>query len=61
MAVEKLRQVGALRIVLNLAVFNHATKFLRRHVNFTMAEMRQNSIELAKFRDGLDVLVKLWK
>ena len=60
MAVEKLRQAGALRIVMNICVFNHMPRFLKMVATFSGAEMRQNIAELAKFRDGLDILARLF-
>lgn len=60
MAVEKLRAEGALKIVMNISVFNSIPKFLKRQRVFSEAELKQNIQELSKFRDGLSVLVKLW-
>jgi len=60
MAVEKLRQAGALKIVMNITVFNHMPRFLKQVALFSESQARQNTLELTKFRDGLDVLAKLF-
>ncbi len=60
MAVEKLRSAGALKMVMNVAVFNYAPKFLKRLAVYSKAQIKQNTQELAKFRDGLDALIRLF-
>lgn len=59
MAVEKLRKIGALKIVLNIAIFGSFPSFLdiyrRNRNNFG------NFQELQKLREGLDLLAKLWE
>ena len=60
MAVEKLRARGALKIVMNIAIFNHQPRFLTGVSCHETAQAIQNSKDLAKFREGLRVLVSLW-
>lgn len=61
MAVEKLRQGGALKTVMNIVVFNSQPRFIGPHKNLMKAQLIQNALELAKFREGLEILVKLWR
>lgn len=60
MAVEKLRSRGALKMVMNIALFNHCPSFIKKHKTMTKSQLRQNIVELDKFRTGLDILTELW-
>ena len=53
-AVEKLRGVGALKVVMNTVIFNHKPKFLTRSTD--LAQIKLNASETAKLREGLSVL-----
>lgn len=59
MAVEKLRKSGALKIVLNIAVFGYLPGFLS-HSGSNRRYMNNNYSEITKLREGLDLLVKHW-
>jgi hypothetical protein len=60
MAVEKLRSEGSLKMIMNIAIFNHSPRFLTGVNSHRTAQIIQNKRELAKFREGLKTLVSLW-
>lgn len=61
MAIEKLRAEGSLKIVMNIAVFNHSPRFLTGVNCYKTSQAIQNAKDLAKFREGLKTLVSLWE
>jgi hypothetical protein len=61
MAIEKLRHIGALKMVLNVAVFNLFPKFLGDANKLRKGQINVNFLELGKLRSGLDTLAKHWE
>lgn len=61
MAVEKLRKCGALKIVLNIAVFGHYPKYMPIGRISRKDYMRYNLNEVLKLREGLDILAGHWE
>jgi len=57
MAVEKLRSQGALKIVMNIAIFNHRPGFLAK--SSRKGHIYDNK-EREKFCLGLEILASLW-
>ncbi len=60
MAVEKLRMCGALKIVLNLAVFNHVPRYMPRGRISRKDYIHHNLNEIVKLQEGLDILARHW-
>ena len=61
MAIEKLRKCGALKTVLNLAVFNHFPRYMPMgRINHKTYD-RHNQNEVLKLREGLDILAEHWE
>jgi hypothetical protein len=60
MAVEKLRNTGTLKPVLNMAVFGHFPKYMQPEKASRWQYLAHNYDEILKLREGLDILVKLW-
>jgi hypothetical protein len=60
MAVEKLRNLGALKIVLNIAVFGHFPKYMQIGRPTRKDYTRNNLNEVLKLREGLEVLASHW-
>ncbi len=59
-ALEKLRGSGALKIVMNIVVFNHFPRFLTG-VNFlSRAQIIQNQKEISRLKEGLSALSRHW-
>lgn len=60
-AINLLTKSGQALLLLNLCVYNERPKFLK----FSPSEMQQNFMSvadsIARLRDGLDILSKLWK
>lgn len=61
MAVEKLRNCGALKIVLNIAVFGLMPKYMQPGRLSRGEYIRHNFTEVLKLREGLDILAKHWE
>ena len=60
MAVEKLRKAGALKIVLNLAIFGHFPRCMTMGKIARKDFIRHNLNEVLKLREGLDILASHW-
>jgi hypothetical protein len=60
MAIEALRKNGALKTVMNVAVFNFAPRFLTGVRGHARSQMEQNYREISKLKEGLDALASLW-
>ena len=61
MMIEKLRKCGALKIVMNIVIFNHLPRFLTGAMCHLRVQAIQNAKEISKFREGLNELIMLDK
>lgn len=61
MAVEKLRKAGALKTVMNVAVFNIMPKFLINKGSLSKKNINNNYSEFLKLKEGLAALTEMWR
>lgn len=60
-AVEKLSRYRHAHILIAVCIYNERPNFLHAPVSITRARMEKNSREIAKFCEGLDMLVEYWQ
>ncbi|NBO18714.1 MAG: hypothetical protein EBV03_05685 [Proteobacteria bacterium] len=60
-AVQALSMGGNVALVVNLCVYNERPKFLETPPRISQKQQAVNTENLRRTRDGLDVLVKLWR
>jgi hypothetical protein len=59
-AISKLMQIGAKTIVMNVCIFNQRAAFLRPYKNINSHEVRIKNNQLAKFKEGMELLVGIF-